>query len=58
MRAMSCKECPRHIVTVKDFIFNDVGRLCLLVRFKNCTGNVIELDDIQHDVTETEFAEA
>ena len=33
----------RPIVSEDDLIVNDDGKKFLLLRFKNCTGNVIEL---------------
>ena len=48
----------RHIICEEDLTTTSDGKPCLLVRFKNCTGNIIDLDDVQHNVTETEMAQA
>ena len=33
----------KHIVSEEDLISRD-GKQCLLLRFKNCTGNIIDLN--------------
>lgn len=48
----------RHIICEDDLATNSEGNPCLLLRFKNCTGNIIELDDKQQKVTDHEFAQA
>jgi len=54
MSAMS--QNVRHIICEEDLTTNNEGSPCLLLRFKNCTGNIIELEDCSHNVTQTEFA--
>lgn len=48
----------RHIIDEDDLAINSEGNPCLLLRFKNCTGNIILFDDKQHKVTDNEFAQA
>lgn len=48
----------KHMICEDDFVINNEGKPCLLLRFKNCTGNTILFDDKQHKVTENEFAQA
>lgn len=48
----------RHVICEEDLTMNNEGKPCLLLRFKNCTGNVIHLDDRAHSVSENEFAQA
>jgi len=48
----------RHVISEDDLAVNNEGKPCLFLRFKNCTGNVIELDDKQHNITQNEFAQA
>jgi len=48
----------RHIIAEEDLTINNEGKPCLGLRFKNCTGNIIELDDKQHVVNQVEFAQA
>ena len=48
----------KHMICEDDLVINGEGKPCLLLRFKNCTGNTVLLDDKQHKVTENEFAQA
>ena len=41
-----------------EFAINKEGKPCLILRFKNCTGNVIDLSEKAHIVNKTEFAKS
>jgi len=58
LQSLSSNYNVRHIISEDDLAINNEGKPCLLLRFKNCTGNVIELDDRQQKVTDHEFAQA
>ena len=55
---MSNMSTVRHVICEEDLTISSEGRPCLLLRFKNCTGNVIQFDDKQHIVNPIEFAQA
>ena len=40
----------------EDLLVGKEGNLCILLRFKNCTGNIINLEDERQEVSETELA--
>jgi hypothetical protein len=52
----SSQSSVKHMICEDDLVINSEGMPCLLLRFKNCTGNTILFDDKQHKVTENEFA--
>ena len=48
-----------HFISEDDLCVSNEGKPCLVLRFKNCTGNIIDLDDKKHPkVTPTELAKA
>lgn len=55
---VSNQPAVRHVICEEDLEINNEGKPCLRLRFKNCTGNVIILDDKQPTVSENEFAQA
>ena len=55
-RNSAASQNQRHIICEEDLTVSREGKPCLLVRFKNCTGNIIALEDVQQNVTENELA--
>ena len=46
-REMDSCSNERHIILKEDLMVTDEGKTCLFLRFKNCTGNIINLSDNQ-----------
>ena len=45
-----------NVLSEEDLLVNEDGKPCLVLRFKNCTGNVIDLSTAEHHVSDKEVA--
>ena len=48
----------KHLISDEDLEIVDEKKLCLVLRFKNCTGNVIDLSNKKPFVEASELAKA
>ena len=45
-----------NLLPTEDLLVNEDGKPCLVLRFKNCTGNVIDLQSASHHVSHQDFS--
>ena len=46
----------KHLILEEDLLVNSEGKYFLFIRFKNCTGNLINLSKKQTETGQTELA--
>ena len=44
-----------NLLSTDDLLVNEDGMPCLVLRFKNCTGNIIDLSSSNQDVSDKEY---
>ena len=47
-----------NFISINDLSVSNEGNPCLILRFKNCTGNIIDLDEDKRDIEVTNLEQA